>query len=126
MEDAEMIKYKATSKKIGIDSPAWDKTGLHYHYKITVRVGKKSTAFDFWGSSNDTEKQQESSVKDALYSWASDALAGRDTFENFCSEFGYSTDSREAERTYNACVKAYKAATRLGFIDDDLYKLNIE
>lgn len=25
-----------------------------------------------------------------------------DTFENFCSEFGYDTDSKKAEKTYNA------------------------
>ncbi len=30
-----------------------------------------------------------------------------DTFENFCSEFGYDTDSRSAEKTYNAVMAEY-------------------
>ena len=30
------------------------------------------------------------------------------TFENFCSEFGYNTDSRTAERTYKAVLKEWR------------------
>ncbi len=30
------------------------------------------------------------------------------TFENFCSEFGYDTDSKKAEKTYNAVVEEWK------------------
>lgn len=29
------------------------------------------------------------------------------TFEDFCSEYGYDTDSRKAEKTYNACREQY-------------------
>lgn len=35
------------------------------------------------------------------------------TFENFCDEFGYNTDSRKAERTYKAVCKEYNAVVRL-------------
>lgn len=35
------------------------------------------------------------------------------TFEDFCSEFGYNEDSRNAERTYKAVCKEYKAVDRL-------------
>lgn len=34
-----------------------------------------------------------------------------ETFEDFCSEFGYDTDSRKAERVYFACQKQYKKIT---------------
>jgi len=30
------------------------------------------------------------------------------TFEDFCSEFGYDNDSRQAEKTYNAVLDEYK------------------
>lgn len=34
-------------------------------------------------------------------------------FEDFCSNYGYSNDSRAAERTYKAVVKEYAAVERL-------------
>jgi len=42
----------------------------------------------------------------AFYCFLSDAHSGKETFEDFCGEFGYDTDSRKAENTYNACKKA--------------------
>lgn len=35
------------------------------------------------------------------------------TFENFCSEYGYDTDSRKAEKTYKAVCKEFAAMERL-------------
>jgi hypothetical protein len=35
------------------------------------------------------------------------------SFENFCSEFGYDTDSRKAEKTYNAVKQEYDNLARL-------------
>lgn len=55
-------------------------------------------------------------LTDVLYSLISDAsvidYAG---FEDWASEFGYSEDSREAERTYRACLEiALKLRSMLG------------
>lgn len=41
------------------------------------------------------------------------------TFEDWCSEYGYDTDSRKAERTYKVCQK--QAIELLAFLDNDLY-----
>lgn len=35
------------------------------------------------------------------------------TFEDFCSNYGYDTDSRQAEKTYKAVCKEYESLTRL-------------
>lgn len=35
------------------------------------------------------------------------------TFENFCGDFGYNTDSRNAEKTYKAVCKEFAAVERL-------------
>lgn len=35
------------------------------------------------------------------------------TFEDFCSDFGYDTDSRKAERMYKAVVKEWNGVKRL-------------
>jgi hypothetical protein len=55
----------------------------------------------------------EKDMQFALYCFLSDATAAENSFEDFCNEFGYDTDSRNAEKTYRACVKANSKAIRL-------------
>jgi len=40
---------------------------------------------------------------DVLNALRSDAMNTEETFENWCAEYGYDSDSRKAEATYNAC-----------------------
>lgn len=42
---------------------------------------------------------------DVLSCLLSDAEAASESFEDFCSSFGYDSDSRKAERTYRQCEK---------------------
>lgn len=44
------------------------------------------------------------------------------TFENFCSEFGYETDSKKAEKTYKAVLDEYKNVAML-YSDDEIEEL---
>ena len=46
------------------------------------------------------------------------------TFEEFCSEFGYDNDSRQAEKTYKGVVKEFEGMERL-FNSEELELLNI-
>ena len=48
-----------------------------------------------------------------------------ETFENFCSDYGYDTDSRTAERTYKAVCREWAAVERL-FADciEELSEIN--
>ena len=45
-----------------------------------------------------------------------------DTFENFCSEFGYDEDSRKAEKIYNAVVEEWRNVCAL-FTDEEIEQL---
>lgn len=45
-----------------------------------------------------------------------------DTFENFCSEFGYDTDSRKAEKTYFAVQEEWNKVRKF-FTTEELEKL---
>jgi len=45
------------------------------------------------------------------------------SFENFCGDFGYDTDSRQAERTYKAAVKEWEKVSRF-FTSEELELLN--
>lgn len=47
------------------------------------------------------------------------------SFENFCGDYGYSTDSRKAERTYNAVCKEWRNVDRLWHdVLDKLQEIN--
>lgn len=35
------------------------------------------------------------------------------TFENFCADFGYDSDSRKAEKIYHACCREYAGVVRV-------------
>lgn len=50
---------------------------------------------------------------EVLYSLLSDADAASMTFEEWCSEFGYSDDSLRALNTYNKCVAIDKALRKV-------------
>ena len=41
------------------------------------------------------------------------------SFEDFCGDFGYDTDSKKAEKTYKAVCKEYESLCRL-YSDDEL------
>jgi len=45
------------------------------------------------------------------------------TFENFCSDFGYNTDSKKDERIYNSAVDEYMNLKAL-FTDEELELMN--
>lgn len=44
------------------------------------------------------------------------------TFEDFCSAFGYDTDSKKAKKTYKAVLNEYKEVSRL-FTDEEIEML---
>lgn len=66
--------------------------------------------------------EREPKAADVLHSLMLDADTGRycETFEDFCAEFGYDTDSRRAEQVYNACVASVeKVDAFLAGLDED-------
>lgn len=79
-------------------------------YLVALSYQKRRMSVDFWMGQAHTAEPDAKSVLDCLLS---DALAGDDTFEDFCAEFGYGADSRSAERTYQACVKTGERLRKL-------------
>jgi cellulose biosynthesis protein BcsQ len=112
----------------------FDKKDINYHGKFKINIKQKETgyeySFDFYGSAIDAQKHitemDDQELKNALECIISDAIAGSDSFENFCSNFGYDKDSRTAERIYNACKESLSKMDCLGFTLDDLYNLSDE
>jgi len=74
------------------------------HYKVTLTVrrdGKRRQLTTFFSQGPAFCREPEApEVLDCLLS---DGSSGRQSFEDFCSDFGYDTDSRRCERTWKAC-----------------------
>lgn len=116
----------ATMTRLDSKPAAWDEKHPyeHPHYRVTVKTEKGRASFDFWGSYNDYQTGEESEPADALACFASDAMAGMESFEEFCSGFGYDTDSRKARKIWKSCKNAATKAERLGLSWDDLARLS--
>lgn len=93
------------------------------HHRVTVSKGGRRTTFDFWASIANPEIRSRSDLLGAFDCFLSDACAGQQSFDEFCSEFGYDNDSRRAEQTHKACIRSYDKAQRI-LAGDDLYDLS--
>jgi len=70
------------------------------HWTVTATFeGKSITSPYSQGSAYDRPPTAEN----VIYSLASDASCAEEDFEGFCSSLGYDSDSRTAERVWNAC-----------------------
>jgi hypothetical protein len=85
-------------------------------WRVTLKHGRKRFTCDFFQGSAHTK---EPTAADVLSCLCSDAQAGAQSFEDFCSEFGDSTDSRKAHETWKACAST---ARRLPRFLGDLYE----
>jgi hypothetical protein len=84
-------------------------------WECTIHYNKRQATFEFHTGIG-LRKQgapQTPSAADLLYCLMSDAAAGGMSFEDFCSAFGYDTDSRKAEAAHKACKKAAEKPEQL-------------
>lgn len=91
-----------------------------YVFKCKLSRGKKSYTFNFGQSI--AAGGEEPNIYDIL---ACLTKHDPESFEFFCSNYGYNTDSRAAEKIYKAVVKEYNAVNRLfGDIIEELEEIN--
>lgn len=91
-------------------------------YVFTLKLERNRKQYTFTFGQSIAEGGEEPTMYDVLTCLTKYDVG---TFENFCSEFGYDTDSRTAERTYKAVCKEYAAVERLfGDILDELQEIN--
>ena len=69
-------------------------------WRVTLKRGRKRLTTDYYTGPAITNEPTASGV---LYSLIMDAQCATGTFEDFCSDFGHSFDSRNAEQIYKAC-----------------------
>lgn len=110
----------------------------HFAWRVTLQRGGESYSSDYqtgighakpmpasfidrFTSRSDAEHKWYNNAKnvksptsaDIVYGLMNDAQCGQDTFEDFCSNLGYDTDSRKAFDIYLACQGALNAMRRL-------------
>lgn len=101
------LKFRAT---LSDSKPAqWEPSG--HHYRITIsRKGGGRVAFDFWGSVNDMNAGRREIDAYSVLSCVSSDIYTPDTFEEFCSEYGYDSDSIKTKQLF---TRANRFAQRL-------------
>jgi hypothetical protein len=104
-----LTKYGITFKVNYVDDecPKWcDGEHIHgnRHRVVFSRKNKRFSLF-FWNSYHDKKEGKLPTAYDVL---ASLTKYDPGTFDNFCGEFGYDTDSRKAEQTYRAVAKEWE------------------
>lgn len=122
---ATFKNFKVTATYTGEKKAPWN-NGMqenwnHHRLTVTNTDNKKSTRFDFWMSISNPKIKTEYDALNAFYCFVSDAVSGKESFDNFCSELGYDEDSRTAERTFKACKRSLEKLERI--YDGDLYDL---
>lgn len=102
------VKIDSTLIDARPDGGDWVEGSAHWKVVVTVR-GKRMTIYYSQGPAVVAEP----TAADVLDSLALDASCAQGTFEDFCSEFGYDTDSRKVERLFKACQKVRVDLERL-------------
>jgi hypothetical protein len=120
IQDWPAIKQITMQVKRTDDNPNMpDMPAGSNHYKCTLRFRTRRMIVIF---SQGPAIDHEPTLIDVLDCLASDAAGVENgvSFEDWCADYGYDTDSRKAERIYKACEReAEKLRNLLG---DNLYQ----
>lgn len=99
----------------------------HNKYRVTVVCNNIKRSFSYFDSianyMANKKELSESDLKDAFYCFVSDSVSGKSSFEDFCSEFGYESDSRTAEKIWRSCGRSYDKLKTLLPSDVEAYDL---
>ncbi len=112
---------KLTFKYIGKTRHFADDVKPRDTYNVTFSRDGKQFSVRFGDSIQNTDSDNEKSIR------AYDVLASLQkydvgSFEDFCGDFGYDTDSRTAERIYKAVCKEWEKVSRF-FTSDEIEQL---
>lgn len=113
--DKHGIKFRATLSDT--KTPQWGDDGRHgHHYLVTLSKGKPCSGrytgnirsgaritFDFWSSIADMEAGIQAVTPHDVLACIYGDVNCPETFEDFCSEFGYESDSIKALQMFRRC-----------------------
>ena len=100
----EKTGTKENIKFIGKLFPYWDFKNLHDTYDVTYTRNRKSKTFRFYNSVNATMNNTVVTSYDIL---STITKSDPDSFENFCSDYGYDSQLIESQRVYKKVKLEY-------------------
>lgn len=115
------LQFRATLKNTK-PAPWADDTRYRPHYRVTISRPGKRLSFDFWNSVDAGRTGKPLTAYDVLACISSDAYTP-DTFEEFCADYGYDTDSRKAHATFRR-ASAFAKRIRAFFTAEELKALS--
>jgi hypothetical protein len=80
------------------------------HYRVTLGYAGRTYTFDFWRG---TGIKDDPTALGCLECLLDDANGSDCTFDEWCADRGYDSDSRTAERTFKACRRVDRNLRRL-------------
>ena len=104
--------------------PPWykeDKRDYGIKYRVTIKDGSRSVTFPFWNSVYARDRKEKLKPYSVLACISGDVYCP-ETFEDFCSEYDYDTDSRRAERTFHES-DVFARKLRAFFTEDEISQL---
>jgi len=129
VEHTEQKTNKATYKQFevkasykGTKKADWSSDNFNNHMvTVTNTETEQKITFEFWASIVNPVLNSEYDILNAFYCFVGDAVSAKENFENFCSEFGYDSDSRTAEKIYKKCKKQLEKLNKI--YTGDIYDL---
>jgi hypothetical protein len=121
MSKASFKNFTVKANYKGDKKASWGDNWNNHLVTVTNTDNKKRCTFEFWSSIANPELNEEYDILNSFYTFVSDAVGSDQTFENFCGEYGYNEDSREAEKIYRKCQKSLEKLKRI--YDGDIYDL---
>ena len=92
--------------------PIIDPEGYNVPLDLVMRIEsvqkEGSCDFEYWSSIMNPEIQNENDLFNAFHSFVSDGLSGLLSFEDFCLELGYDSDSISHKKIHDSCVESYQ------------------
>ena len=97
-----------------------DSDGMR-HYSVTMKYNKKQYTFNYFIGQSLSEDAI--NAKNVMYSLLLDADCARMSFEEFCREFGYNSDSISDLNIWKSCNKSHKNLVRM-FTSEEIATMN--
>ncbi len=110
----EKMDLKLTARYVGENTrEGWGAD--HDTWRVQVRRGQRAFTTDYSAGFGHrlNDKPQAPKLADVLACLLSDASSGAESFEDFCSNLGYDSDSRKALATWRSCRRTAAAFDRL-------------
>lgn len=102
------LSFTITATYKGDKKATWGDNWNNHRITVYNKTTKKRISFEFWASLAEPKIRTRRDCLSAFDCFLSDAMCGDQSFEDFCSDCGYDTDSRKAFSAWTACKKANK------------------